>query len=71
MSASQAWRREILSKYPRGLPKDLEEGFGLLDDGDGAGWDLAAQLVSNSNIFQHVGYSFCCRADADNIKLSL
>jgi hypothetical protein len=35
----------MLVKHPRGLPKDLEEGFELLDDGQGAGWDLAAQLV--------------------------
>lgn len=43
----QAWKREMLVKHPRGLPKDLEEGFALLDDGAGAGWDLAAQLVSD------------------------
>lgn len=35
----------MLVKHPRGLPKDLEEGFELLDDGGGVGWDLAAQLV--------------------------
>jgi len=36
----------MLAKYPRGLPKDLEEGFQLLDSEGGAGWDLAAQLVA-------------------------
>lgn len=45
----------MLAKHPRGLPKDLEEGFGLLDDGGGAGWDLAAQLVSQE---QALGLGF-------------
>lgn len=42
----KAWRKDMLAKYPRGLPKDLEEGFQLLDSEGGAGWDLAAQLVA-------------------------
>lgn len=44
----------MLAKHPRGLPKDLEEGFGLLDDGGGAGWDLAAQLVSQTPLPRRV-----------------
>ncbi|WIA41568.1 hypothetical protein OEZ86_008933 [Tetradesmus obliquus] len=41
-----AWKREVVRKHPRGLPKDLEEGFEVLEAEGGAGWDLACQLVS-------------------------
>ncbi|KAF6258518.1 kinase-like domain-containing protein [Scenedesmus sp. NREL 46B-D3] len=41
-----AWKREVIRKHPRGLPKEYEEGFEVLEAEEGAGWDLACQLVS-------------------------
>jgi hypothetical protein len=49
----------MLAKHPRGLPKDLEEGFGLLDADGGAGWDLAAQLVSVTHA-EREKWANCC-----------
>jgi hypothetical protein len=40
----QAWKREVIRKHPRGLPKDYEEGFEVLEAEEGAGWDLACQV---------------------------
>lgn len=40
----QAWKREVVRKHPRGLPKDLEEGFEVLEAEGGAAWDLACQV---------------------------
>jgi hypothetical protein len=40
----QAWKREVIRKHPRGLPKEYEEGFEVLEAEEGAGWDLACQV---------------------------
>jgi hypothetical protein len=42
----QAWKREVVRKHPRGLPKDYEEGFEVLEAEEGAGWDLVCQVRS-------------------------
>lgn len=40
----QAWKREVVVKHPRGLPKDLEEGLEVLEAEGGAAWDLVCRV---------------------------
>jgi hypothetical protein len=40
----QAWKREVIRKHPKGLPKEYEEGFEVLEAEEGAGWDLVCQV---------------------------
>lgn len=53
----QAWKREVVGKHPRGLPKEYEEGFEVLEAEGGAGWDLLCKVRQRQNRQWHTMHS--------------